>query len=127
MVAEALIRLKVEEAIVADNEEEKEALIAEAIEYRTTLHELVSGNSTNRHLLYADGIIAFAKQDFRTAARKLEETINRNPDIDANVYRQAAFALSKTQQSIPLLQFAHVVVASPADVNPAPSSPQLKF
>ena len=96
MVAEALARLKVEEAIVADNEEEKETFIAEAIEYRTTLYELVSGNSTNRHLLYVDGIIAFAKQDFRTAARKLEETINRNPDVDANVYRQAAFALSET-------------------------------
>lgn len=96
MVAAALVRLHVQQAISAETIEKELGYIEQAEEYREKLFALVSGNELNRFVLYADGIIAFAKEDYHESAVKLEEAIRRNPEIQAEVYRQVAFALSKT-------------------------------
>ncbi|MFT5205646.1 MAG: tetratricopeptide (TPR) repeat protein, partial [Phycisphaerales bacterium] len=96
MVAAALVRLHVEQAFSAETIEEELGYIEQAKEYREKLFALVSGNELDRFVLYADGIIAFAIEDYHESAVKLEEAIRRNPEIRADAYRQVAFALSKT-------------------------------
>ena len=95
LVAQSQVRLNIELALET-TEEERELLIKEAKRIREILSDLVSGQLDHNYLLYADGIIALAEQNFAVAAVKLEETINKNPDVEATVYRQVAFALAKT-------------------------------
>ena len=117
MVASALVRLKIEQYFASETDEEKGNCLDEAIEYRDTLDKLVSGNATNQHLLYSDGIIAFAKGNFQVAANKLEESISRNPDIDPSVYRQSAFALAETgAKGLALDRLATVVEKEPSNL-----------
>lgn len=96
IAAQSLIRMAVENAVNSEDDTDQEAAIKEADQYREVLSDLVSGDEMNQYLLYADGIIALAKEQYALAAKKLELTISRNPDVDASVYRQSAFALSKT-------------------------------
>ena len=96
LVAQSQVRLNVELALEITEEEDRKLLIKEAKRFREILFDLVSGQLDHHLLLYSDGIIALAEQKFAVAAVKLEETINRNPDVEATVYRQAAFALAKT-------------------------------
>ncbi len=96
IAAQSLIRMAVENSSNAENESEQDEYIQEAKQYREILSDLVSGDEMNQYLLYSDGVIALAQEQYDLAAKKLEQTISRNPDVDASVYRQAAFALTNT-------------------------------
>ena len=95
IVAQSLVRSKVEESSSMEDVTEKNELLLKAKEYRALLNDLVSGDVNDRLLLYADGLILLSEKQYADAATKLEEVIRRNPDMEASVYRQVAFALSQ--------------------------------
>ncbi len=95
IAAHFLIRLNLNEASITDDEEKKLSFIEEAKQYRERMFDLLSGQENNSLLLSADGSIALAEERYSDAALKLNEAISRNPDADAIVYKQAAFALQK--------------------------------
>jgi len=96
LVAQAMVRMYVENSLAAEDDDDRDAQIEEANRYREILFELVSGKETNQFLLFSDGILALAEERYYDAAKKLEEAIARNPSANASVYRQSAFALSQT-------------------------------
>lgn len=110
LFAQLLVQLYLDKFQDALNEEERLSLLVEAKKYREVLHDLVSGREDNQLLLYSDGIIALADENYSLAAKKLEESINRNPNSTARVYRLAAFALSKTNARGLAIEFLQTAI-----------------
>ena len=94
--AQFLVELAVLQALDSDDELERSAYLAKAETYREILAELVSNNSANQLLVYADGLIALAEKRYLVAARLLEEVISKNQNATAQQLRYAASALRET-------------------------------
>ena len=94
--AQILVQLCLDQIKVDSTDEERAAYIQEAKESRKTLSDLVSNNTGNPLLLYADGVIALSEENYSRAASKLEEVISRIPTAPSRVYREAAFALAES-------------------------------
>ena len=77
----------------AEDIETRQEYVAKAIKSQAVLEDLLSSNESNPQLLYANGLIALAKQEYEKAAPLLEEAISRNPSSPAKVYRESAIAL----------------------------------
>jgi tetratricopeptide (TPR) repeat protein len=96
VAAQFLVEMNGIQAINSDNEEERLELLARAKENREVLLELVSNNTSNRMVIYSDGLIALAEKRYSDAAKLLEESIRLNPDANARLLRQSAIALAET-------------------------------
>ena len=94
--AKFLIELAVQQALAAEDAEERSDFIEEAKRDREVLADFVSNNAKNLLLLNADGIIALAELDYVAAANNLEEVIARSPEPTAQHYRFVAIALGET-------------------------------
>mgnify|MGYP001342589403 CR=1 FL=1 len=94
--AKFLIELAVQQALAAEDAEDRSDFIEEAKRDREVLADFVSNNAKNLLLLNADGIIALAELDYVAAANNLEEVIARSPEPTAQHYRFVAIALGET-------------------------------
>ena len=110
LFAQLLVQIYIDKSQGTEDKQSSALAIDEAKKYREVLHELVSGKEENQMLLYTDGIIALAEEKYSLAATKLEEVIQRNPDANPRVYRQAAFALSRTNASGLAIEFLQVAI-----------------
>jgi tetratricopeptide (TPR) repeat protein len=110
LFAQLLVQLYLDKAQGIEDEQSRALNIDVAKKYREVLHELVSGKEENQMLLYSDGLIALSEEKYSLAATKLEEAITRNPDLNPRVYRQVAFALSKTNAKGLAIEFLQVAI-----------------
>ena len=110
LFAQLLVRIYVDKSKEAEDETKQVAFIDVAKVYRTELYDLMSSKDDHQFVLYVDGIIALAEKKYAQAAQKLQETIQRNPNVEARVYRQAAFALSQSNARGLALEFLRVAI-----------------
>ena len=110
LFAQFLVQLYIDKTQGVVDEQERLSLITRAKEYREKLYELVSGKEDNQWLLYSDGMIALVEERYADAAKKLEESINRNPNADARAYSVAAFAFSKNNAKGLALEFLQIAI-----------------
>ncbi len=114
VLARVLVQSSVGLASESESEEERDAYIVQAREYREVLLDYLSNNENHPMINYADGAIALAEEDYQRAAQLLEMVISKSPNSSAQIYREAAIALEESGSTgIAIERMATVIQQQP--------------